>query len=96
MLPRTSPILILILAIAHVARGQFVDQPPVTIGIDLCLETSAGLSGGATTGQAMHGSALAHLTWNIIPGDDRPAPLSAYVSALSIVGDGPTGRFSWE
>ena len=62
-------------------------------GLDVTLEGSAGLSGGADQGQSLHGLALVHADWKQ-PG--KPAEglnYMGYVSALALSGKGPTEKF---
>jgi porin len=64
-----------------------------SFGLDVTVEASAGLSGGAKRGQTLHGMALAYAEW---AKPEQPADglnWSGYVSALALTGQGPTGRF---
>jgi porin len=62
-------------------------------GIDVTLEGSAGLRGGATHGQALHSLALATLTWEQAHNADRTVHFRTYASVLNLAGRGPTERY---
>ena len=64
-----------------------------TVGLATTLEGSAGLSGGASRGQAFHGLALVHADWQQTEKLTDGIDYRGYVSILALGGKGPTERF---
>jgi len=63
------------------------------VGVDTSIEASAGLSGGAKRGEALHALGLAHAAWTqAAPTTDTPR-FSVYLSAMALAGQGPTERY---
>ncbi len=62
-------------------------------GLDVVLEGSAGLRGGATKGEALHGLALATIEWSQAERADRGVHFQTYASVLNLTGRGPTERY---
>jgi porin len=62
-------------------------------GVDVSIETAFGLKGGASTGETVHGTALAYFEWEGASDDTRTATWSGYASVLGVAGHGPTERF---
>ena len=63
------------------------------VGLDLTLEGSAGISGGAKRGQALDGLALVHADWEQPEKSSDGLTYTGHVSALALAGKGPTERF---
>lgn len=61
-------------------------------GFDLTLEASAGISGAARHGESLHNMALGHAEWESAE-KDGGLHGHFYVSALSLLGRGPTERY---
>ena len=64
-----------------------------TTGLDLTVESSAGLSGGVRSGQALHGLALVHADWKQPDTHAEGLNYTGYVSALALAGKGPSECF---
>ncbi len=62
-------------------------------GLDVTLEASAGLHGGAQRGETINGLALGHVAWVPAEPSDQRLHLHAYASVLALAGRGPTERF---
>lgn len=90
---RLSPRCFALLLLA--ARPLFAadSAPALDAGLNVTLEGSAGLTGGAETGQALHALSLAHLAWKNTPANPSAPHVRAYASILHHEGRGPTGRF---
>jgi len=89
MMPKTAirAALFAILTTASFAGGDWQS------GLDATLEASVGIEGGAQSGQALHGLALAHATWQQGETGQGAPTFSAYFSALGLAGKGPSERF---
>lgn len=77
------------------ALGGFcLTEASVSTGLDLVLEGSVGLHGGARGGEALHGLALGSIDWRGAE-DSGPSELhgGAHLSVLALTGRGPTGRY---
>lgn len=61
-------------------------------GFDLTLEGSAGISGAAQSGRSLHNLALGYAEWESAENSDRLHG-HFYISAMSLLGRGPTGRY---
>jgi porin len=64
-----------------------------TPGLAATLDATSGLSGPGQSRESLHGTALAHLTWQPTPSPESPIAWSAYLSALHVEGRGPTERY---
>jgi porin len=64
-----------------------------TTGVDLSVEASAGLTGGAQRGEALHALGLAHAGWAQPDAKEGATHFTGYLSALALAGAGPTERY---
>jgi len=63
-----------------------------TVGLDLMVDGTAGLRGGAGRGESLHGQALAFVEGSVEAGADAQR-LAYHGSVLGLLGRGPTGKF---
>lgn len=62
-------------------------------GLDVNVEGSAGLCGGASRGQALHSLAVAKVDWIQAENADRGVHFRTYASVMNLTGRGPSDRF---
>jgi porin len=67
--------------------------PALDFGLSITLEGSAGLSGGARRGEALHALTLGHIAWTAPTQAPDAARLRGYASILNHEGRGPTVRY---
>jgi porin len=82
-----------VICLATVLRVVAADQAGWNDGLDVIVEGSAGLRGGAQRGTALHSMALARLEWRQATNADRTATHHFYASVLNLAGRGPTERY---
>lgn len=87
---RFSALLVaVVLAVGQAGPGR----AELRTGLDLTVDGSVGLRGGARGGESLHGTALAHAGWETENPDAPGLSVATHVSALTLLGRGPTGRY---
>jgi porin len=89
---RQSTLLAIALAFALPLSVHAADEA-WKVGLDLTVETAAGVSGGAEQGQTVHGLALLHADWTQPEKSTTGLKYTGYVSVLGLAGKGPTEKF---